>query len=61
MICKRHKAENKYKKSTVWSDTPCVCIRKDSVRRHSQTLQHKDGVEMGVYHRRFKHRFLSIE
>ena len=22
-----------------------MCIRKDSVRRHSQTMQHKDGVE----------------
>ena len=44
-ICKRHKTESKYNKSTVWSETPCTCIRKDSVRRHSQTLQHKDGVE----------------
>ena len=42
MVCKRHKTENK---SKVWSETPCVCIRKDSVRRHSQTMQHKDGVE----------------
>ena len=44
-ICKRHKTENKYNKSRVWSDTPCICIRKDSVRRHSQSLQHKDGFE----------------
>ena len=44
-ICKRHKTENKYNKSRVWSDTPCICIRKESVRRHSQSLQHKDGVE----------------
>ena len=44
-ICKRHKTENKYNKSKVWSETPCVCIRKDSVRRHSQTMQHKDGVK----------------
>ena len=43
--CKRHKTENKYNKSRVWSGTPCTCIRKDSVRRHSQSLQHKDGVE----------------
>ena len=44
-ICKRHKTENKYNKSRVWSGTPCRCIRKDSVRRHSQSLQHKDGIE----------------
>ena len=43
--CKKHKTESKYNKSTVWSEIPCACIRKDSVRRHSQTLQHKDGVE----------------
>ena len=44
-ICKMHKTDNKYNKSRVWSGTPCTCIRKDSVRRHSQFLQHKDGVE----------------
>ena len=43
--CKRHETENKYNKSRVWSGTPCRCIRKDSVRRHSQSLQHKNGVE----------------
>ena len=32
-ICKRHKTENKYNKSRVWSGTLCTCIRKDSVRR----------------------------
>ena len=48
-ICKRHKTENKYNKSTVWNVTPCTCIRKDSVRRHSQSLQHKDGVEKELY------------
>ena len=24
-ICKRHKMENKYNKSRVWSGTPCTC------------------------------------
>ena len=43
--CKRHKTGNKYNKATVWSDTPCVCLRKDSIRRHSQSLQHKEAVE----------------
>lgn len=42
--CKMHKTVNKYNKSTVWSVTPWVCLRKDSVRRHSQSLQHKEAV-----------------
>ena len=44
-FCKRHKTGNKYNKTTVWSETPCVCLRKDSIRRHSQSLQHKEAVE----------------
>ena len=44
-LCRRHKTGNKYNKTTVWSETPCVCLRKDSVRRHSESLQHKEAVE----------------
>ena len=64
--CKRHKTRNKYNKSMVWSETPCTCLRKDSVRRHSQSLQHKEAVtkelervavRMGVLNKLFKPRF----
>ena len=41
--CNLHKMKAKYK-STVWSEILCVCIRKDSVRRHSESLQHKEAV-----------------
>ena len=34
-----------YNKTTVWSETPCVCLSKDSVHRHSESLQHKEAVE----------------
>ena len=39
-----HKMKNKYNKSSVWSEVPCVCIRKDSVCRHSESLQHKEAI-----------------
>ncbi len=47
-LCKRHKTVSKFNKSTVWSVTPCICIRKDSVRRHSKSLQHKQAVKKEV-------------
>ena len=25
-LCRRHKTGNKYNKTTVWSETPCVCM-----------------------------------
>ncbi len=34
-LCIRYKCKNKYNHSAVWNETPCVCLRKDSVRRHS--------------------------
>ena len=44
-LCRRHKTGNKYNKTTVWSETSCVCLRKDSVCRHSKSLHHKEAVE----------------
>ena len=35
----------KYNHSTVWNETPCICLRKDSIRRHSLSLQHMEAVE----------------
>ena len=43
--CVRHKTKNKQNHAAVWNVTPCVCIRKDSVRRHSLSLQHKEATE----------------
>ena len=32
-LCMRHcKCTGKYNHSTVWSETPCICLRKDSIR-----------------------------
>ena len=45
-LCKRHKRKNKFNQSTVWSETPCSTVRKDAVRRHSLSQQHKGAVEM---------------
>ena len=45
-LCIRHKCKNKYNHSAVWNETPCVCVRKDSVRRHSLSVQHKEAVIM---------------
>ena len=42
---KHPRTMGKYNHSTVWSVTPCVCIRKESVRRHSLGLQHKEATE----------------
>ena len=47
-LCKRHKCKNKCNQSAVWNETPCVCLRKNSVRRHSLSLQHK-AVEKETY------------
>ena len=44
-LCMRHKCTAKYNHSTVWSETPCICLCKDSIRRHSLSLQHKEAVE----------------
>ena len=41
-LCMRHKCTAKYNHSTV---TPCICLRKDSIQRHSLSLQHKEAVE----------------
>ena len=35
MLCMRHKCTAKYNHSTVWSETPTICLCKDSIRRHS--------------------------
>ena len=48
-LCKRHKTKSKYNQSTVWSESPCVCLRRDSVRCHSLSQQHKDAVELEMY------------
>ena len=34
-LCMKQKCTAKYNHSSVWSETPCICIRKDSVKRHS--------------------------
>ena len=47
-LCKLHKTKNKYNQSAVWSESPCVSLRKDSVRRHSLSEQHKQAVELDV-------------
>ena len=47
-LCKLHKTKNKYNQSAVWSESPCVCLRKDSVCRHSLSEQHKQAVELEV-------------
>ena len=43
--CMRHKCTAKYNHSTVWSETPCICLRKDSIRKHSLSFHHKEAVE----------------
>ena len=45
----RHKTKNKFNQSTVWSTSPCTSIRKDCVRRHSISDQHKEAVNKEVY------------
>ena len=48
-LCKRYNCKNKSNQSAVWNETPCICLRKDSVRRHSLSLQHKEAVEKEIY------------
>ena len=48
-VCKKHKTKNKYNQSAVWSKVPCVSLRRDSVRRHSQSQQHKDALELEMH------------
>ena len=45
-VCKRHSTKNKYNKTTAWSESPCICLRKDSVRRHASSVQHSNAVEL---------------
>lgn len=45
-LCKRHHTKNKCNQSTVWSTNPCICLRKDSIRRHSLSAQHQTAVEL---------------
>ena len=49
-LCKQHKRKNKFNQSTVWNETPCTTMRKDAVRRHSLSKQHKGAVEMEACH-----------
>ena len=43
-----YKTMNKQNKSTTWSETPCVCLIKDSVCRHNRRQQHKEAVTQEV-------------
>lgn len=45
-LCKKHETKSKYNQSVVWSATPCVCLRRDSLRRHSSSQQHKTATEL---------------
>ena len=45
-LCKRHNTKNKYNQKAIWNETPCVCLRRDSLRRHSLSQQHKDAVDL---------------
>ena len=47
-LCMKHNCTAKYNHSNVWSETPCICIRKDSVRRHSLSMQYKETTEKEV-------------
>ena len=47
-LCMKQKCTAKYNHSNVRSETPCICIRKDSVRRHSLSMQHKEATEKEV-------------
>ena len=44
-ICKRHNSKAKYNRSSVWNEKPCTYLRKDSVRRHDSSDQHKQAVK----------------
>ena len=49
MLCslyKRHNTKDKYNRSTTWSETPCISLRKDSVRRHANFEQHQGAVAL---------------
>ena len=45
-LCKRHRTKNKYNNTTVWSASPCICLQKDSVRRHASSVQHSNAEEL---------------
>jgi len=44
-LCRKH-TENKYNHSKVWNETPCVCMRKDSVRCHFNSEMHVTAVQL---------------
>ena len=48
-LCKKHKTKNKYNQTVMWSETPCVSLRRDCLRRHSLSQQHKSATELEVY------------
>ena len=45
-LCKRHNTKSKYKRSTTWSETPCIPFRKDSVRHHTKSELHQGVVAL---------------
>ena len=52
-LCKRYSTKSKYNKTTVWSASPCICLRKDSVHRHASSVprhtssvQHSNAVQL---------------
>ena len=47
-LCRRHGTKNKYNKSTIWCDTPCISLRKDCVRRHESSIPHQNAVEVEI-------------
>ena len=45
-LCKRYSTKSKYNKTTDWSASPCICLRKDSVHRHASSVQHSNAVQL---------------
>ena len=48
-ICKGYNTRNKYNQSTLWSATPCSCLRKNSLRCHAKSTQHVSAVELEIH------------
>ena len=67
----KYHCTSKYNHSTVWSETPCICICKDSVKRHSLQINTRRqwiksfigsrAPEVVVFSRLFRHKQLSTE
>lgn len=44
-LCHKH-GRQQHNRAGTWTDKPCTCIRKDMLKRHSESVMHRDAEDL---------------